>query len=549
MMRYLFYGVDHWTYFPLIVSVAAIATLILSWRYSVQVGRTIGKAWWIIPCLAILSIFVFRTEYPNYHGDGEMGVGDKITFSWKEGDSVIGNLRQYQVHNLIMYASQRIFTNPPAIFKYHYMAAYHHPNGADSSPLENLLMMQSMAQGIIIALVLALVVLRMKSSGAFKFGLLLLLLASEPMLSAYGHFDSYIEPVLCFTMWAIAFAWSLNKPLKFLVLPLALSGLCVVGHPLMFTVPIFTVLSPLRDKVSGKQAAIAGLAASCLILVTGYSIRSGYNLDSSLRMILAKAHSVLMSIAQTSIPSLALLWMTRKKWENKALVCFLITSSLGLFVMAHIQWFILDEFVTSVIACPMIFAAVLSLKRDNQDEKSLVRAALLSAFLFIPAMIVYSGDKIIDRWEALIPHEVSANTMSYSPTVLLGSRACVDTEELRARKVEYFRQGWKHPKKPFENLAGLNMLYYAAWCLEFGYKSEAYAAMVEMTEMNPMLLNELFMPGVRFTWRYKNQAYIRARLMAIPILKDYCLKHPDDKNSAALLSALIGWSRSEGIRE
>ena len=358
------------------------------------------------------------------------------------------------------------------------------------------------------------------------------------MLNAYGHFDSYIEPVLCFTMWAIAFCWSLNKPLKYYILPLALSGLCVVGHPLLYTVPIFTLLAPLRHKFSARQAAYAGLLASLLILFTGFGIRLGYD-HCSLRMGLARVHAWVMAVIQTALPSIVLLWMGRKRWANAPLVAFLITASFGTLLFANVNWFILDEFVTSVPGCLMIFAAVLSLQKDHQGEKNLLRASILSVFLFIPAMIVYSGEKIINRWEALIPHEVSLCTTGYSPTVVLGSRCPVDTEEFRRKKVNYFKQGWQSPSPIFQGMAGLNLSYYTAWCLEFGYMNEADAAMRELLKVSPMEVCALCFSGARFTYRYGNQAYIRARLMAIPMLQEYCQAHKEDDIAAGVLKDLI----------
>jgi hypothetical protein len=158
---------------------------------------------------------------------------------------------------------------------------------------------------------------------------------------------------------------------------------------------------------------------------------------------------------------------------------------------------------------------------------------------------VHSNSLLLERHLKLLPYDRSSTTyQAFSPYLKLGLGAPLDTPENRRYKLEIFKAGATTTIPDWQQFRGLNMMYYTAWCFEFGLNEEGARYLLQMFNQ-PEALQDLWHSGTRFTIWNENKAYKRIRQTSRRIIMDNLIRNPTSRYLQDLLNLLDTYEKRD----
>lgn len=558
--NYFLFGFDYLSWLPAWFRVAWTLLAAGAIAAAARAGNRFRLPGWVVPALAVLavvSLFVFRTRYPTLQGDGTMGgspyFGERPSFAAYA--AINGRLQSFLSYGL----SRAI----PSWLR----LPFHNCRLNYDSAHENAWILLTLLCGIFVVVLVTAAVLRTRLSGTARAGLLLCALASAPFLNAYGHFDSYVVPIATIAVWLVlVFALVSPPPTRLVLLVPATAaalGLCIWAHPLLALLAGYSAIAlalVLLDRrnllVPTRWIIAAGVLYGFAPVFVGRGNKDFVNpeLFGILPWLL---HEKAMSLLCVALPPLllagtALLLDPQARAGRRPGPAFarilLISSALTVFTL-WTGYGILDEFVYSLFGTLVLGAALLMVLVSSLDRRVLFYAGVFSLFLFVPRMILYSGDLQIPRFSHhLIRDRCSANR-SCSPYRLAATMLPVDSERYRQRRLELFEKGFSDPLPHLMNFREENLTFYVAWALEFGAFEDGALQLQWMIDHSSDYLVPLWKnDNALFTTRYHNVAPRLSRDLAREMIKVRLQGNPNNEPLNAMMAYLDYLDRADPIR-
>ncbi len=542
---YLIFGVDHVSFLPFPFQIAWTGLALAAVFFVPAVARTgvprqTGR---VLAALAVLSFFVFRTTLPGIHGDGETGgypASGAARLALYPGAD--GRLQSFLNAGLVRLLPDTVR------FRYRFNALF------QDFPLNSSWILLTILCGAALVLFAAGMAGRWRASGACRAGLLAVALSAPPLLNAYGHFDSYIVPVLCIGLWFGALARVSRHPRR----GLGWAGLALAtaagawAHPLLLVLgayaallPVLLLLEKKGVRLSLRAAAVAGILAG----LGPYAVGKG-NLDffrpENRELLPWLLHEKTMSCLSATLPALllggAVAWTRRRALRRadpvQALAAIMALSSALLFFSLWVGYGLRDEFLYSLFGAIFLGAVLLLFARTAPDARLVLGAAVFSVYLFVPKMWTYSGPLLYERFSAHMLRDRCSAARKFSAYYLVAAATPVDTPEYRERKLALLAEGFTSPAAEWDQprYRLMSRAHYAAWCLEFG-KDQAAARQLEWFLLNsPEVLPPLWRGNGRpfHTDLFLNRGPEAARRLSRELLR----KHRPDARGRELFDAL-----------
>jgi hypothetical protein len=542
---YLIFGVDHVSFLPLAFQIvwAGLALAAVACLPSVARKGVPRQTCRVLAALAVLSFFVFRTTLPGIHGDGETGgypASGAARISLYPGAD--GRLQSFLNEGL-----SRILPDTVR-FRYQFNALF------QDFPLNASWILLTLLCGTALVLFATGMVCRWRASDACRAGLLAVILFSPPLLNAYGHFDSYIVPVLCIGFWFGALSYVSLHPrgvLGWAGLALALAA-AAWAHPVLLVLGAYTALLPvllLLGKTGFRIPLWGAAAAGILAGLAPYAIGRG-NLDffspENRGLVPWLLHEKAMSCLSAALPALllggAVAWTRRRALRQvgpfQALAVFMALSSVLLFFSLWVGYGLRDEFLYSLLGAICLGAVVLLFLLTAPDERLVLAAAVFSLYLFAPKMWTYSGPRLYERFSAHMLRDRCNAARKFSAYYLIAAATPVDTPAYRERKLAVLAEGFTSPVAEWDQprYRLMSRAHYTAWCLEFG-KDQAAARQLEWLLLNaPEALPPLWRGNGR---AFHNDLFLnRGPEKARALSRELLLKHRSDARGRELFDAL-----------
>ena len=532
---YLVFGVDQLSYLPLAFQIVWTGLALAAVFFIPRVVQN-GLPRWsceILAAAAIISFFAFRTTLPGIHGDGESGGYPKFGVArlslYPDTD---GRLQSFLNAGLARHL-------PAALrFRYQFNALF------QDFPLNASWILLTLLCGTALALFATAMVRRWRASYACRAGLLAVILSSPPLLNAYGHFDSYIVPVLCIVLWFGALAGVSMHPRRIsgwtgMALAL-LAG--AWAHPILLVLGAYTallivllLLERTRWRIPFWGAVVAGLLAGLIPYAIGRGNLDFFRLENR-AFVPWLIHEKIMSGLSATLPALLLgagvASMNRRNLRQvdpfQALAVVMALASTTMFFSLWVGYGLRDEFLYSMLGAICLGAVVTLFLRTAPVERLILAAAVFSLYLFVPKVWVYSGPLLFERFSEHMLHDRCNAARKFSAYYLVASATPVDTPEYRERKLSTLAEGFTAPvaewNQPCYRL--MSRAHYTAWCLEFG-KIPAATRQLEWLLLNsPDVLPPLWRGNGRpfRTDLFLNRGPERARAISRELLAH---PHPD----------------------
>ena len=380
-----------------------------------------------------------------------------------------------------------------------------------------------------------------------KVGLFVLLLCSSPLLNGYGDFANYMVPVFVMSLWFVCL-WLLHEsPTSwriYAILPL-LFVLCLLSHPSLWTLPglllmmlglIFLKSRRIVVPLWITNVCAVGLGCAPLILLRSradpYLVTLRFDDTFGLHI-----YTRLLCCLEVSLPALILgglvVWRNRGPLKHptpiQTMAFVMLVSSILLFFTSQIEMAICTVLQYAQFGAMIYGSAVLLYLSTRKDPRPLFYSAILGCFLFAPAAYVHSGPLLLERHLALLPYDRSSTTYQvWGPYLKLGLGAPLDTPANRRYKLDIFKTGATTTIPDWQQFHGLNMLYYTAWCFEFGEAEEGTPYLLQMFDQ-PQALQDLWHSGTRFTIWNENKAYKRIRQASRKIIVANLARNPGNR--------------------
>ena len=484
---YLIFGVDHASFLPLPFQIVWAGLALAAIHFVPAVARkgVPPQTARVLAALAVLSFFAFRTTLPGIHGDGETGgspASGVARLSLYPGAD--GRLQSFLNEGLA-----RILPDTLR-FRYRFNALF------QDFPLNSSWILLTLLCGAALVLFATALAGRWRATPACRAGLLAVILSAPPLLNAYGHFDSYIVPVLCIGLWFGALAGFARQPRRALGragLALALAA-AAWAHPILLLLAAYAALLPILMWLENRGVRLplwAAAAAGILAGLAPYAVGKG-NLDffrpENRDLLPWLLHEKAMSCLSATLPALllggAVAWTRRRALRRvdpvRALAVVMALSSTLLFFSLWVGYGLRDEFLYSLLGAICLGAVLLLCARTAPDARLLLAAAVFSLYLFVPKMWVYSGPRLYERFAAHMLRDRCAAARKFSAYYLVAAATPVDTPEYRERKLALLAEGFTSPAAEWDR-PGYRLMsraHYTAWCLEFG-KDPAAARQLE----------------------------------------------------------------------
>jgi hypothetical protein len=538
--RFAFFAFDHHSYLPAAIQVGwALLALGLvavgGWAAARPAPRAVR---WLVAFLLLVSLPVFRTAFPAMHGDGEGGGsprGDRVSLaSYPEMD---GRLQS------VLAAEFSVLVPDHWRFTYHFCGLF------QDFRKNNVWILLTLLVGAVVVLLVTATVGRLAISGPAQIGLQITALCAPPMLNAYGHFDSYMVPVACVYAWFVAlcalrqrFTWV--RALGLLP-PILLAAFW--SHPVLLLLSAYTAALGALGWL-GKRWAVAGSAvvpvlAGCAVGLSPFLLGLG-NWDlftpelAELRG--ALLHEKVMSGLQVGLPAFALAAASavagRRRWRRPgpwaALAILMLTATPLLFFTLWVGYGVRDEFVYALHGAVLLGAALLLYLESGAGAGTVLGAAVLSLYLFLPRAYVYSNERMLERFRHDMLRDRSGAARHFSPYYLLASNWPLETEAFRAQRLAMLKEGAEQPLPMWDRIdyRGTCHAHYTAWCLELGRLEEGRARLEWMLDHEPRALHYFWRGDGRpfNTDRFVNVAPRRSRDICRALLAERRSADPDN---------------------
>lgn len=483
----------------------------------------------LITSIFIASFFIFRTKYPSLLGDAEPGARpcDPV-IEWfrfpKAGGGRLPEVLSVFIGNLL-----------PSSFRFN----YGHTVLFDNFPVNNGWIIQTFIFAIATTLLVVLASNRLKQPASTKTALALFILCSWPMLNAYGHFRSFQSGIFFAWIWflflvslgrqpgkwtnyppviitALMAAWCHPSYLLLIPYSLALAGLIILEKwKIRITLPLILL-----------SAIIIGMAPLLYRVLPFYGNVGRTTL-----------HTGLMSCIHCSLPVLVLLGFIvydkhaelKKPDPLQATCIVMVTASTLLFFSSYYEYAIVMDIALAMYTALIYAGAVYLFFSTKADFKILALSALLGIYTCVPAIYVYSNGHLADRLMKLCPQDTASGTyQGMSPYVRLGLCMPIYTKADQQRRLSVFKTGFTNDIPDWQKFKGLNLMYYIAWCFEFGEIEEGSRVLLQVFNQ-PAALQDLWRNPTRFTDRYENRAYRRIRDVSRQIIEENLKTNPDNQ--------------------
>jgi len=120
----------------------------------------------------------------------------------------------------------------------------------------------------------------------------------------------------------------------------------------------------------------------------------------------------------------------------------------------------------------------------------------------------------------------------------------LDTQRNRRHKLDIFKAGATTTVPDWQQFRGLNMMYYTAWCFEFGEYEDGNRCLIRLFNQ-PQALQALWQKGTQFTIWHENKAYRRIRQTSRKIIQENLEKDPTSRYLTQLSSLLDMYDRQD----
>ncbi|MFH0908469.1 MAG: hypothetical protein V1929_06885 [bacterium] len=533
--NYLFFAIDHVSYLPvsgqILFCLAALGAITLIARSPEQAHPS--RPWMIFVGLVLTtSLMVFRTRFPVMQGDGFRG-------GWTLEGSGMGE-HWWDVERLQSFLAYGLCKVVPD----HIRFVYFDCGFSENLHRDNVWILLTLLSGVFTIWFITTLLFRSRLDGRSSIGLQVTLLCSAPFLNAYGHFDSYIIPVVMTMLWlsCLFAAHQGHRAAWFALAPILMCGIWahpilgwLLGHTVFFAA--FVLLHARGRFVHPAALLILGLAYSFLPLLAGRA-----NLDlirsSNTGILPWLLHERVMSGLQVSLPALWLavpvLWANRRTLRKpnpiQALAIVLLVSTVSLCFTLWLGYGLKDEFIYSIMGTLILGAAVFLYLGLPHSPRLMLYIAVLSAYLFVPRMIVYSNENIIERFGAHFRRDRCESNRICSPYRVYAVCLPVETKAFRDQRLAILKEGFENPVPQASDLAEECRAFHAAWCFEFGYWPEARDQLEHLLLSHSPYVWRLFeINGPFYTSKYLNRAGSMSRVFARRLVEGGRLRElPED---------------------
>jgi hypothetical protein len=510
-------------------TLAAIGTVLLVARNAIP--RIPGWALYIAATLSIVSFVILRTTYPTLIGDG------------------LPPAKGFILHVDMIPRLQGLFClKLSSLIPHGVDFAYHRSMLFDNQLMSNSTFIVTLVFAIATVVSLLAMVQRVGVlPNSEKVGLLTLLVCSAPMLNGYGDFANYAVPVFVILLWFICLwrlqknptSWRLYAAVPFLFV------LCVLSHPALWPLPMLLLMMMGLVFLRSRQiiiplwlinAGAVGLGCAPLILLRSRAdpYLATLRFDDTFGLHL---HTRLLCCLEVSLPALILagfvVWRNRETLKQptpiQATTFVILISSLFLFFTSQIEMAICTNLQYGLYGAMIYGSAIVLYLTTRKDPRPLFYSAILGCFLFVPAAYVHSNSLLLERQLALLPYDRSSTTyQAWGPYLKMGLGAPIDTPENRRHKLDIFKAGATTTIPDWQKFRGLNMIYFTAWCFEFGEYEEGNQCLVQLFDQ-PQALQALWQKGTQFTIWNENKAYKRIRQASRKIIRESLLRNPANR--------------------
>ena len=231
------------------------------------------------------------------------------------------------------------------------------------------------------------------------------------MLNAYGHLILILCPVTCVYLWLFSVSCFRKIPEKPEIIFSGFSlFLCVWAHPALFYLGwhtaflIFMIVAKEKGKYVFPYAWLfSGIACGFLPVFVGHGNNDWLRPD----LIGWLLHEKTMSCLQVALPALLLAvivvvqdWKSLKRPDTlQSLSLALIVSSVLMFYTLWVGFGVLTSFFIRFSArhCWALPHCFLVFKKMN--GRLILYAGILSLYLYVPRVYVYSGSLLFDKLE------------------------------------------------------------------------------------------------------------------------------------------------------
>lgn len=373
-------------------------------------------------------------------------------------------------------------------------------------------------------------------------GLLFWMLGTPVLMNACGHFDSLASILVTGTVWWITL-WKLDQASGW-------TGLIRWGLVLLGVAVLAVLSSPVNMALLGLTVAVMGLRAVRLLqgerflrwaipvsvpvmtlgLVVGMAIYGGPEswfirpaqrggVDMPLlrgEYLWYYLRSTVWLFLNVALPAAILgIWalIRRRRTVGKPLDEIQAVALAGFLA---VWWFpvatmqgINDETAFAPIGLLALGSAGLMFLRGGvaRDQAGILFVGILALALQVPRLALYTSSRFVERYEKLYPHDRCAFNNQMSPFVHLGLMLHPYDAYCREARLRVFREGTNTLLPAWNQFRMSNLMYYTAWCYEYGHFDEGREALRIMLRAAPANIPYLASPGTMFTHRHKNRAF------------------------------------------
>lgn len=557
---------------PAVQQILWVVLAVLCLFFVCEPGLTVrrpGLAVLVLSVALVASFFVFRIAYPSLFADGEVG-GLPTDMKRPSGLSMIW-ADQSRLPSLICMGFFRdipdwLRLDPPFVLLFR------------NFELNTANLLLGFASGILVVVLLGIAATKVGgASGVERICLWVFLACSSPMLNAYGFYDTYIHVILILSAFFVG-AWLIARnPASWKGYAFSAAALPpgFVTHEYLWCTLAYLVglgglifLRKKKIRVPFWLLVVCGIVAGCAPLASAYALDASlltrvysyrlelYLFTQAMACVFVALPALVLAVGliaanpairrnPTPIQGMALVVMV----ANIVIFFFPIIApsppimihNYGVYAAAIYGSAALLFFstltgnseagidvvgVAGQVAVPPAGGSGVVSRQFNL--RLLGCCAVLGVFTFVPTVYVYSTRLSYERFVRIVPDDTTSRwSRDMSPYVSLALWTPVDSEEDRDARLELFRRGFSSPRPEWEEFRSLNLIYYIAWCFEFGRVQEGTTELLKVFGQ-PGIVRDLWANGTRFTDRYDNKAYKRIRGVSRRIIDENIRRQPDN---------------------
>jgi hypothetical protein len=524
-----------------------------------------------LSCILVVSFVVFRVKYPSLFADGEIG-GQPTDMQLPSTLDKVGEqlrLPNYLCMKLFRVLPDWVNLDCPFVFLFR------------NYELNNAWLVVTFGFGVLLVVLLVTAILTQRAiSGAERLWLWMFLACSCPMLNAYGFYDSYIHVIFFMAAFFVG-AWMIAdnpaswKGYAFFV---GLLPFSFFTHQYLWaTLPYICGLGGLifldrkGVKVPFMLLVVCGVVAGCAPLasyaLTGKLLSRVYSYHLGQYLLTQGMTCILVSLPALLLAGGLLVkdaGIIRNPSPIQGMAVVVLIANITVFVfpvlapspptMIHNY----GAYGSAIYGCAVLLYLSSVRQRKEEDDGCATRGervagptsqhetvlfwegrirrdgkvrllafcAVFGVFTFVPTVYVHSTRLCYERFVRIVPNDITSWwSRDMSPYVCLGLWTPVDSEQDRQARLDLFRQGFSAPRPEWEDFRALNLIYYIAWCFEFGKTQEGTRELVKVFGQQG-IVRDLWMNGTRFTDRYDNKAYRRIRDVSRKIITENLKRQP-----------------------